>query len=205
MSHAIYTLEIDAERYPDFNQALGEAVLELTGRLTDEYHFLNGQNKAAIDALHPCENHKEIFDTYDDAWHFLHGADYRNRAYACRYRAIENYTCTKQENNLIERFKRLQKEKEEYAKTHAIRNYKKTLKKHCTGCTADIPVRFFRSDDRCPLCGKSLRSESVTKALASYDARMSAIEKQMDEIKKKRSQKMKRHLYWMFIADVYIG
>lgn len=205
MSHALYDIYIDAEKFPKFKDAKSRADGELAVRLIEEYHFLDGQDSAASEAFRNCREHPQVFNDQETALRFLEDQDYRYRAQACRYTEIEEYIPTKQETELSARQQRLIEEKHKYAEEHAIRNYKKTLKKHCTGCTADIPVRFFRNDDRCPLCGKDLRSDSVKKTLASYDERIKNAGEQAKEIKLKRIAKMKKHTYWLFIADIYLG
>lgn len=54
----------------------------------------------------------------------------------------------------------------------------------CAACGSKVSRAYIRDDDRCPVCGKDMRSDTVRKRVSSFDARIRDAGKALSKEKK---------------------
>ena len=196
MSSLFGTMVVDAEKYPNVNDAKKTLYNELSDILESEiyHHNHRGAYEAAADIINA--NHilyNDVFDDYDKAESFLNLRMSHSRLVVCKYMKPMGMN-----PKYMEQADRLRQEMKGYEEKHAIRNYSSTLKKHCPNCWSDINVKFFKTD-KCPLCGYDLQSATVKKTLARYKERIEKAEEQYKNSSKNTVP------YWMFVFEALAG
>lgn len=101
---------------------------------------------------------------------------------AVLFRDLETVRDTKEVSELRERFARIRREREDYARAHSV-SARKSKSVTCGRCGSTLTIAFMRSGNRCPVCGNDLRAPSTIARIASIDERARKIERRILELK----------------------
>ena len=206
MSWESFEFSIDAEKFPTSKDAYNEAWDYIFDNYIQRYPPIDDVSEFISNSFHGSSRFEDkVFENETEACMYLSDKyDVQDGACACKYKTVDNYVPTETENKINKRIKELREEQYKYQETHAIRNYAKTARKHCTGCGSEINIKYFRTDC-CPLCGTDLQSGTVKNTLQRYNERIESFTQKLHSIREKRSKKMKPHIHWLIKVDVYMG
>lgn len=141
------------------------------------------------------------FDSYDQAEQYIHD-NYCNwyECVAVKYRDLNGVKKTKK---IIELENRISKVRNEYDKLDNNIHYKNVQAQYvtCRTCGSKINKDHLRSN-RCPVCGKDMRPESLLERLNAMNKKIKKLEKEVYNEKLKLKGKAK--LRWMVKVEYHV-
>ena len=168
-------------------------------------------------AIYNSDRRENPSGSYDNLLDILEGTVYEDYDSACikaseleRLRgsyndfAIPFYESIKQEptkqmQNIEKRLDKIIVDREEYEKKHSIKNLSSKLVT-CKHCESKLAKDFLKRN-KCPVCGKDLRSQYILDRIIKYDEDYKKLNKQLVEIKKKRNKK--GPIKWLVKVEVH--
>lgn len=192
MSHQVTTQCYDATKYnKDFIEA---EILESVRAQTWE--------EGGGGLPYPIHWYTEICKDYDDAERFIKAHDYEYAQLAVRFHNTEEAPKTKRIQDLETKQNALsaiylELDDKPYYRPDTVQAKFVT----CKACGSKLSVAHLRQN-RCPLCGKDLRPESVQKRIGRLKERYAELN---EKIRAERLKKSKAApLYWYIKTEIHV-
>lgn len=183
VNFAVMPLNTDIDAMEDWRRS---EIIE-----NNDYHIYD-PNDSCIQPLHILN---QVVDGYENARHFLDEYAMKDRlgytdaaVHLRDRRYAHNVPKSSKLKTLEERLEYLTNLRQ---KTHddALPSKRKGKRITCTKCESALTNSFLGDKDRCPVCGNSLLSPSITERLASIDARLIRCKNEIKEENDKLSAK----------------
>ncbi len=152
---------------------------------TDRYENPSGRYHRKIDVLEST-----VYEDYDSACTKADELSVTRGSYndfAIPFYESIKQEPTKQMQNLSKRLEKIIKDKCEYDEKHSIKNLSSKLIS-CKNCESKLAKDFLKGN-KCPVCGKDLRSQYILDRIKKYDDDYKKVNKQLIEIEQKRNKK----------------
>lgn len=163
-------------------------------QITDEVRCFvanNGDQYGTTSVRIPTE---KVFDNYDEAGKYIDSVDRHDYdGIAVKYRDYSSLEPTAKILEYREKSAELRRKWQEYIKEHSVHKQKAEFIS-CRGCHSKLRNSMF-STERCPVCGKDLRSQTTLDYIASFDNRIAKIHEKIKSEEKK--QKEKANIKWL--------
>ena len=120
---------------------------------------------------------------------------------AVLFRDLDTVKDTKEVTELRERYARIRRERDDYAREHSI-SRRKSKSVTCGRCGSTITIAYMRSGNRCPVCGNDLRAPSTIARIASFDERAKKIDLRIHELKARGAERAK--VRWLLKYEYHV-
>ncbi len=165
---------------------------------TDRYENPSGRYHNSLDVLEGT-----VYEDYDSACMKAEELEVVRGSYndfAIPFYESIKQEPTKQMQNLTKRLEKIIEDKCEYDDKHSIKNLSSKLIT-CKHCESKLAKDFLQRNNRCPVCGKDLRSQYILDRIKKYDEDYKKIDKQLFELQKKRNKK--GPIKWLVKVEVH--
>lgn len=117
------------------------------------------------------------------------------------FRDLDTVRDTKEVTELRERYARIRRERDDYAREHSV-SRRKSKSVTCGRCGSTITIAYMRSGNRCPVCGNDLRAPSTIARIASFDEKARKIDLRIHELKAKGAERAK--VRWLLKYEYHV-
>ena len=194
---------------------LGEIILENDNKkaLQKAYDDINDEVRRNADLYefpNMCARNRiikysnKIFTSYEEAKKYLfNNCEWSRKINPyVKFIDIEKAKVTSKMQAIEKRINDTYEKKMTYIEKEHIVNHKSNLI-GCCKCNSKIARLYIGKNDKCPVCGNDLRSDTVKNTIKRYEEIINDCKKQLTEEKKKQSEKCPHKYLLMF--EEYVG
>ena len=184
----------------DKKKDLNEAYYEI------EYEVQSNQSYPDMHANFKIKKiSNKVFESYEEAYNYLREVSQEwSRSYNpyVEFIDVEKAKVTSKMKTLEKRINDTYGKKMAYIEKEHMVNHKSSLI-GCCKCGSKIARLYIGKNDKCPVCGNDLRSDTVKNTIKRYEEIMNDCKKQLSEEKKKQKNKCPHKFLVMY--EEYIG
>jgi len=137
---------------------------------------------------------EDAIDRFDNGWYDDHAVLFKN---------VGKVGATKKMEDLRRRIDETARKKSELM-VSAHCKAKKSAYTSCPKCGSKLANKYIRNDNRCPLCGESLYSDTVKARIKGYDEKRMALSKQLDKLGAEQERRAKGDICWLIKYEYHV-